>query len=212
MTMIDLKSSESIANEITNMKKQLDHLKSKKQIEMDEITDDEDDENDNNEIIENNEEEQEVEEEQEPDEQNYLEELPNDNKINKNIEIDQEQREIIPRKTMDLKKYTKKEIKMLLSAFDVNITRIIKKYKSVDDLSEDELIKIQNKFDNEYKFFNKKSSKLLNKLSNYDDLDDAEYNKLNNKIKQISNKFNNFIKEFIDYDENDDSEQFEFSD
>ena len=99
-----------------------------------------------------------------------------------------------------------------MSAFEVNITRLIKKYKNVDDISENELHKIQNKFDSEYKFFDKKSRKLLNKLSHYDDLTKDEYKKINNKIKSITNKFTSFIKEFIGSDNDKSDDDSEFSD
>jgi hypothetical protein len=103
-------------------------------------------------------------------------------------------------KSIDLTKYVKKEVKQYLNAFDVNITRLIKKYKHVDDITEEELFKIQQKYNNENKYFNKKSKKLLNKLSDYDDLSDEEYKILNKRIKKIRNRFTDFVSEFVDLD------------
>lgn len=106
-------------------------------------------------------------------------------------------------KTMDLNRFIKKEVKQYLNAFDVNISRLIRKYKHVDDLTEDELNKIQNKYEKENKYFTKKSNKLLNKLNEYGDLSEEEYEKINKKIKATHNKFKNFISEFIDIDGNE---------
>ena len=217
MVLVDLSSDTSISNEISKIKKTLSNMKNKK-VKMDEITDSEPDEEvnetypgspRNNEIIENPDEEQAEEEEEEQEEEAEEEEKEEEHEEKE----EEEKKEVkLTKKSIDLTKYTKKEIKHLVSAFDVNISRIIKKYKNVDDISEIELFKIQNKFDSEYKFFDKKSRKLLKKLTDYDDLSENDYNKINNKIKQITNKFTSFIKEFID-DNNDTSEDdFQLSD
>ena len=131
------------------------------------------------------EEPEEGEEEEEPEEK--LEPLKMNNKKNKSI---------------DLTKYVKKEVKQYLNAFYINITRLINKYKYVNDITEEELLKIQTKYNNENKYFDRKSKKLLNKLSDYDDLSDEEYKILNDRIKKIKNRFRCFIEEFVDYDEN----------
>lgn len=105
--------------------------------------------------------------------------------------------------SIDLTKYVKREVKQYLNAFDVNISRLIKKYKHVKDISEEELLKIQSKYNKENKFFNKKSKKLLNKLSDYDGLSKDDYKLLNKKIKKINYKFTEFVGEFIDISDSD---------
>jgi len=220
MALVDLNSDESISQEIVKIKNTLSKLKNKK-VEMEEITDSEPEQ----------EPEQEQEQEQEPEQQEeeYNPEIKEEEQVKeeeqkveevkvkeqeKEKEQEQEKEQEKDKKSINLKTYTKKEVKILLSAFEVNINRLIKKYKNVDDISENELHKIQKKFDSEYNFFNKKSRKLLKRLSNYDDLTDEEYKKINSKIKSITNKFTSFIKEFIgsDNDTNSDSDNFEFSD
>ena len=186
-------------------------------------TDDEQEEEPKNEIIKPNREpaepnreqsepseEEEEEEEEEEDEDEYDEaERENDIKEIRKMLDDEENIKSFEKeyqrknKSIDLTKYVKKEVKQYLNAFDVNITRLIKKYKHVDDITEEELFKIQQKYNNENKYFNKKSKKLLNKLSDYDDLSDEEYKALNKRIKKIRNRFTDFVSEFVDIDNSD---------
>ena len=215
MVLVDLSSEDSISSEISKIKNTLSKMKNKK-VAMEEITDSEPEEEQEEEQEEEEEEaeqqeEQEAYDPEEKEEEEKEEEEKEEKEDDKPEEVKEEKQS---KKSIDLTRYTKKEIKILLSAFEVNITRLIKKYKNVDDISENELHKIQNKFDSEYKFFDKKSRKLLNKLSHYDDLTKAEYNKINNKIKKITNKFTSFIKEFLgsDHDDKSESDEFEFSD
>jgi hypothetical protein len=181
-------------------------------------TDDEQEEEPKNEIIEpkreeepkqeqeEEEEEDKEEEEEEPseDEEDEDYERENDIKEIKKMLNDEENIKSFEKeykrknKSIDLTKYVKKEVKQYLNAFDVNITRLIKKYKHVDDITEEELFKIQQKYNNENKYFNKKSKKLLNKLSEYDDLSGEEYKALNKRIKKIRNRFTDFVSEFVD--------------
>jgi hypothetical protein len=225
MTIADLNDTKLISEEISIIKDKLNKLQNKKEIKHEDITDDEyewktdngtDDETkdkeptkekDENEIIEPKQEKQteDVQTEQEQtdededenedeDEDAYLNEIKDlIEKSKKSIEIN-----IKKNKSIDLTKYVKKEVKQYLNAFDVNITRLIKKYKHVDDITEEELFKIQQKYNNENKYFNKKSKKLLNKLSDYDDLSSEEYKILNKRIKKIRNRFTDFVSEFVD--------------
>ena len=213
MVLVDLSSDESISNEISKIKSTLSKMKNKKVV-MEEITDSEP-EQDEPEEQEQQEQEQEEEQEQEQEqeqEEAYDPEVKEDEPDEKDEKEEVKEDKTQSKKSIDLTRYTKKEIKILLSAFEVNITRLIKKYKNVDDISENELHKIQNKFDSEYKFFDKKSRKLLNKLSHYDDLTKDEYKKINNKIKSITNKFTSFIKEFLGSDNDKSDDDSEFSD
>jgi hypothetical protein len=229
MPTADLNDAKLISEEISIIKDKLNKLQNKKEIKHEEIsdseyeyktdngTDDETEEKTKNEIIEpvekenekeNNKDEVEVEDEDEDEDENedeneeeYLneiKELIEDEKNKKSLEMN-----IKKNKSIDLTKYVKKEVKQYLNAFDVNITRLIKKYKHVDDITENELLKIQSKYNIENKYFNKKSKKLLNKLKQYDDLTDEDYEKMNKKIKQIRKRFTNFIEEFIDIDGNE---------
>lgn len=225
MTTADLNDAKLISEEISIIKDKLNKLQNKKEIKHEDITDDDeyewktdngtDDEQEpvkekepENEIIEPAEpkqeeatEEEATEEEQSEDEDTYLNEIKDlieDEKSKKSIEMN-----IKKNKSIDLTKYVKKEVKQYLNAFDVNITRLIKKYKHVDDITEEELFKIQQKYNNENKYFNKKSKKLLNKLSDYDDLSAEEYKMLNKRIKKIRNRFTGFISEFVDLENSD---------
>jgi hypothetical protein len=225
MTTADLSDTKLISEEISIIKDKLAKLQNKKDITHEEITDSEyeyktdngtDDEQDEepsratNEIIETTDNiEKEDDEEDEDDEDDVDIDRENDvTEIRKMLDNEEniklfESEYKKKNNSIDLTKYVKREVKQYLNAFDVNIIRLIKKYKHVKDISEEELLKIQSKYNKENKFFNKKSKKLLNKLNDYDDLTKEEYKILNKKIKKINNRFTDFVGEFIDINDSD---------
>lgn len=222
MTTADLNDNKLISEEISIIKDKLAKLANKKEIKHEEISDSEyeyktdngtDDENETkneiietkNEIIENP---KVVDKQDEPIEQeqsdNSEAEIEEDVREIKKMLDDEENIERFEKeykkknRSIDLTKYIKKEIKQHLNCFELNISRLIKKYKHVSDISEDELLKIQSKYNTENRYFNKKSKKLLNKIEDYGGLTDDEYKKFNKKTKQINKKFTSFVSEFID--------------
>ena len=230
MTTADLNDTKLISEEISIIKDKLAKLANKKEIKHEEIsdseyeyrtdngTDDERDEEptratDENEIIETKDiklEKQEQEPtEEEDDKEKSDDDADEDVKEIRKMLDDEENIKLFENEykrknnSIDLTKYVKREVKQYLNAFDVNISRLIKKYKHVKDISEEELLKIQSKYNKENKFFNKKSKKLLNKLSDYDGLSKDDYKLLNKKIKKINYKFTEFVGEFIDISDSD---------
>lgn len=203
MTSIDLNNSETINNEISTIRAQLNQLNSR--VKFDEISEDElYDEEPNDELEDKPNEELNLSEVKKEEKRfNYYDRYPlkDDNNVTKKTEpID-----IINKnnnKTINLTKYIKRELKQYLSAFGVNINRLIKKYKNYDEVSEDDLVKIQTKYNSEYSYFNQKSSKLLNKLDKNNDLTDDEYDDINNKLSNIDKLYTSFINEFIDDSDN----------
>tara|TARA_R110000868_G_scaffold399697_1_gene673659 strand:- start:1585 stop:2253 length:669 start_codon:yes stop_codon:yes gene_type:complete len=222
MTTADLNDTKLISEEISIIKDKLAKLANKKEIKHEEISDSEyeyktdngtdDEREEENEIIENPKvvEEQEQEQEQEDiSEDNSDDDRAEDVKEIRKMLDDEDNIKLFENEykqkntSIDLTKYVKREVKQYLNAFDVNISRLIKKYKHVKDISEEELLKIQSKYNKENKFFNKKSKKLLNKLSDYDGLSKDDYKLLNKKIKKINYKFTEFVGEFIDISDSD---------
>ena len=222
MTTADLNDTKLISEEISIIKDKLAKLANKKEIKHEEISDSEyeyktdngtdDEREEENEIIENPKvvEEQEQEQEQEDiSEDNIDDDRAEDVKEIRKMLDDEDNIKLFENEykqkntSIDLTKYVKREVKQYLNAFDVNISRLIKKYKHVKDISEEELLKIQSKYNKENKFFNKKSKKLLNKLSDYDGLSKDDYKLLNKKIKKINYKFTEFVGEFIDISDSD---------
>lgn len=224
MATADLNDNKLISEEISIIKDKLAKLASKKEIKHEEISDSEyeyrtdngtDDEveepaneiieptNEKNEIIETSdiklEKEVELEVKEDVEVKDVVEDRDEDVKEINMLDVKEKKSTSI-----DLTKYVKREVKQYLYAFDVNISRLIKKYKHVDDISEEELLKIQKKYNTENKYFNKKSKKLLNKLSDYDDLNKDDYKLLNKKIKKIKTKFTDFVSEFVDIDSDSD--------
>ena len=218
MTTADLNDNKLISEEISIIKDKLAKLANKKEIKHEEIsdseyeyktdngTDDERDEEQQNEIIETKNEiietkneiiEQEQSDNSEVDIEEDVREIKKMLDDEENIEkFEKEYKK--KNRSIDLTKYIKKEIKQHLNCFELNISRLIKKYKHVSDISEDELLKIQSKYNTENRYFNKKSKKLLNKIEDYGGLTDDEYKKFNKKTKQINKKFTSFVSEFID--------------
>ena len=218
MTTADLNDNKLISEEISIIKDKLAKLANKKEIKHEEIsdseyeyktdngTDDERDEEHKNEIIETKNEiietkneiiEQEQSDNSEVDIEEDVREIKKMLDDEENIEkFEKEYKK--KNRSIDLTKYIKKEIKQHLNCFELNISRLIKKYKHVSDISEDELLKIQSKYNTENRYFNKKSKKLLNKIEDYGGLTDDEYKKFNKKTKQINKKFTSFVSEFID--------------
>ena len=169
MTTADLSDTKLISEEISIIKDKLAKLQNKKDIKHEEIsdseyeyktdngTDDEQEEEptratDENEIIETTDNiEKEDDEEDEDDEDDVDIDRENDvTEIRKMLDNEENiklfESEYRKKNTsIDLTKYVKREVKQYLNAFDVNIIRLIKKYKHVKDISEEELLKIQSK-------------------------------------------------------------------
>ena len=216
MVTADLTDKKLISEEISLIKEKLSKLSNTKNIVQEDITDSEceyvtdngTDDEQNNKIIEKPKVDL---------KQSEIKEQLVDLKIEEPIEDDITVEEIEPvikiqenkkekTKSIDLKKFVKREVKQHLNCFELNIQRLLKKYKNVTDLSEVELLKIQSKYNIENRYFNKKSTKLLATIEHYGGLDDDEYKKLNKRTAKINKKFIDFVNEFIDSSSASDSD------